>query len=58
MNKQNKIILSILSMILGFVLNGIAWTIAIGPTFNTLALLLGLGLMFGGFIWFIINIKS
>ena len=58
MNKQNKIIVSILAMILGFVLNAIAWSIAIGPTFNTFALLIGLGLMFGGFISFIINIKN
>ena len=58
MQKENKIFLSILIMIIGFVLNGLAWTISMGPTFNTLALLLGLGSMFGGFIYLILSIKS
>ncbi len=43
MQKENKIFLSILIMIIGFVLNGLAWTISMGPTLNTLSLLLGLG---------------
>jgi hypothetical protein len=58
MQKENKIFLSILIMIIGFVLNGLAWTIPMGPTLNTLALLLGLGSMFGGFIYLILSIKS
>jgi hypothetical protein len=58
MQKQNKIFLSILIMVIGFVLNGLAWTVAMGPTLNTLALLLGLGFMFGGFIYLILSIKS
>lgn len=45
-------------MIIGFVLNGLAWTIPMGPTLNTFALLLGLGSMFGGFIYLILSIKS
>ena len=58
MQKENKILLSILIMIIGFVLNGLAWTIPMGPTLNTLSLLLGLGSMFGGFIYLILSIKS
>ena len=58
MQKENKIFLSILIMIIGFVLDGLAWTIPMGPTLNTLALLLGLGSMFGGFIYLILSNKS
>ncbi len=58
MQKQNKIFLSILIMIIGFVLNGLAWTVPMGPTLNTLTLLFGLGFMFGGFIYLIVSIKS
>jgi hypothetical protein len=58
MQKQNKIFLSILIMVVGFILNGLAWTVSMGPTLNTLALLFGLGFMFGGFIYLILSIKS
>jgi hypothetical protein len=51
MQKQNKIFLSILIMVIGFVLNGSLGQFTNGLTFNTLALLLGLGFMFGGFIY-------
>jgi hypothetical protein len=58
MTKQKGIILSICSIILGFVLNGLAWTILPGPTFSSLGLTFGLGLMFVGFILFLININK
>ncbi len=50
---QNKYLyISILLMMVGFLLNVVAWTILPGPNLNTISLLLGLGLMFGGFISF------
>jgi hypothetical protein len=55
MTKQSGIILSISSILLGFVLNALAWTILPGPTFSSLGLLLGLGLFFFGVIIFISN---
>lgn len=58
MYKQNKIFLSILIIIIGFVLNGLAWTLSMGSTLNTLALLLGLGFMFSGFIYLLFSNKS
>ncbi len=51
MTKQNKAILSISIMIIGFILNGLAWTILPGPTFSALGLLVGLGLILGGFLY-------
>ena len=50
MKKNNKIYLLIFAMLFGFLLNAFAWTILSGPTFSTIGLLLGLLLMFGGFI--------
>jgi hypothetical protein len=56
MKKHKGIILAISLMILGFILNALAWTILPGPTFSSLGLTLGLGLGFVGFILFFINI--
>ncbi|WP_167443842.1 hypothetical protein [Flavobacterium cutihirudinis] len=44
--------------IVGFVLNGIAWTVKLGPVFSTICLLLGLGLIFSSIILFIIKVRS
>lgn len=59
MKREQGILVSVLMMIVGFILNGFAWTILPGPFFNTFGLLAGLGLMFAGFVFLIINfIKS
>ena len=46
-------LISVLSFIVGFILNGLAWTILPGPELNTTALILGLVLMLLGFVIFI-----
>ncbi len=51
-------ILPIFMMIGGFVLNGIAWSTNVGHPFNTICLLLGLGLLFLGIILSIIKIRG
>lgn len=48
----------ILILIIGFILNAIAWTTSIGDPFNTICLLLGLGLFFLGITLSIIKIKG
>jgi hypothetical protein len=58
MKRYKGIILSISLMTLGFVLNGLAWTILPGPTLSSLGLTFGLGLSFVGFILFFININK
>jgi hypothetical protein len=58
MKKYKGIILSISLMILGFILNALAWTILPGPTFSSLGLIFGLGLSFVGFVLFFINITK
>lgn len=52
-NKTKGFFASILSFIIGFVLNGLAWTVLPGPEINTISLILGLGLMLIGFCLFI-----
>jgi hypothetical protein len=58
MTKQKGIVLSICSMVLGFVSNGLAWTILPGPTLSTLGLLLGLGLFIFGVVMFILRVNK
>jgi hypothetical protein len=58
MKQLKKIYLSIIAMFVGFILNVMAWTVLPGPNLSTMCLLLGLGLMFGGFIFFIISISK
>lgn len=58
MKRYKGIILSISLMILGFILNGLAWTILPGPTFSSLGLTFGLGLSFVGFVLFLINVNK
>lgn len=43
-------------MIIGFVLIGFAWSIYIGVPFNSICLILGLGLSFFGFLVFVIGL--
>jgi hypothetical protein len=38
-------------MLLGFILNGLAWSIALPAGLNTYCLILGLAIMFGRFIY-------
>lgn len=43
-------------MIIGFVLIGFAWSINIGVPFNSICLILGLGLSFLGLLVFVIGL--
>jgi hypothetical protein len=56
MTKKTKILISIGMIILGWLLNAIAWTTTNGPTISSICLLLGLGLFIGGLIFLIINL--
>ncbi|KQS92039.1 hypothetical protein [Chryseobacterium sp. Leaf394] len=53
MSKVKGFSISIVSFILGFILNGLAWTILPGPNLNTLALIVGLLLMLIGGCFFV-----
>ena len=55
MTKQKGIILSILSVIVGYVSLYLSWGILPGTTFSTIALLLGIGLVIFGIVMFIVN---
>ncbi|UPT69667.1 MAG: hypothetical protein M0D53_10885 [Flavobacterium sp. JAD_PAG50586_2] len=58
MTKQKGILLSISSILLGFALNGLAWTILPGPMFSTLGLLLGIALFIFGVVMLIISVNK
>ena len=45
-------------IIIGWILDAFAFTTKIGHPISTIALLLGLGLFFGGLIYLIITIKN
>jgi len=53
MKKNKGFILSTIIFIVGFIVNGLAWTISSGPYLNTAALILGVLLMFAAFVLFI-----
>ena len=55
---MKKILHPVVILIVGFVLNGIAWSSIIHHPFNTICLVLGLGLFFLGIILSIIKIRS
>lgn len=55
MPKSKLLIISFLIFILGFVLNGLAWTVLPGPELNTISLIVGFILMFFGLIMFVIS---
>ncbi len=56
MIKKTKILISIGMIILGWILNAIAFTTTNGPTINSISLLLGLGFFISGLIFLIINL--
>jgi Zn-dependent protease with chaperone function len=57
--KNRKILLPLVMMPVGFILNGIAWSENIGgPFISTICLCLGLGLLFFGFILFIVRLRD
>lgn len=58
MQKGKRLIISFLSFLLGFILNGLAWTVLPGPELNTISLIVGFILMFFGFIMFVISFFS
>lgn len=59
MKKNKNLLISILMMMIGFVLNGLAWsTIIGGHPYNTICFLLGLGLSFFGLILFILSLAK
>lgn len=45
----NKKLIGLILLVLGFVLDGFAWSTKLGHPLNTICLLLGLGLIIGGF---------
>lgn len=53
MTKAKGFLISILIFVIGFILNGLAWTVLPGPQLNTLALISGLFLMISAFALFI-----
>lgn len=57
MNTRIKLLLSIAMIILGWVLNALAW-VTKGPIINSICLLLGVGLMIGGIILLIVTLTS
>jgi len=52
---KGKIFLSVAAIILGWLLDGFAWTTKLGHPTSTICLLLGLGLFFGGLILLIVT---
>jgi hypothetical protein len=58
MTRNQGLKTSLFSIILGFVLNALAWTILPGPTISTFGLLFGLGLMVYGAIKLLISINK
>ncbi len=55
---MKKLLHPIVLLIIGFVLNAFAWSTSIGHPFNTICLLLGLGLFFLGIILSVIKIRE
>ncbi len=55
LSRTKSIFLSFGLIITGFVLNGLAWTILPGPTWSSLSLISGLGLIVGGFIFLLLS---
>ncbi|MEC5395338.1 hypothetical protein [Bergeyella sp. RCAD1439] len=53
LTKTKGFTFSLLSFVVGFVCNGLAWTVLPGPVFNTLALIVGFSLMWIGLGFFI-----
>ncbi len=58
MTRNQGLKVALYSIILGFVLNALAWTLLPGPTFSTFGLLVGLGLMIYGAIQLLVSINK
>jgi TRAP-type C4-dicarboxylate transport system permease large subunit len=58
MTKHKGIIFSILLVVVGYISLYLAWGILLGPTFSTIAMLLGIGLIIFGIVMFIISAKK
>jgi len=55
LTKRNKIIIGVSSIIVGWFLDGLAYSTPLGyPWINTIALLLGVGLFIGGIVFLIV----
>jgi hypothetical protein len=58
MTRGNKVILSIICIIAGWFINAFAWTTKLGPSVNTMSLLVGVGLFIGGIVFLIVSLSS
>ncbi|PHR46506.1 MAG: hypothetical protein COA32_10200 [Fluviicola sp.] len=58
MKRGVKIVLSILTIILGWILNAFAWTTKLGHPVSTICLSLGIGLFIAGIVFLIISINN
>lgn len=56
MNKNSKIVLYILSILLGYLLMGVGYTIKIGHPINTICMLLGMILFLLGIVFLLIKL--
>jgi hypothetical protein len=56
--KKSNILISIFMTILGFALDGFAWSTTIVHPLSTICLLLGLGLFFGGILLLLLTLTS
>jgi len=57
MTKNSKVILSISSVIVGWLLCGFGFTTTIGHPLSTICFLTGIGLSLGGLVFLIVNLK-
>ncbi len=58
MKRGTKILLSILTIILGWILNAFAWTTKLGHPVSTICLVLGIGFFIAGIVFLIISINN
>jgi len=57
MSKKSKVIFSITSIIVGWLLGGFGYTTTIGHPLSTICFLAGIGLSLGGLIFLIVNLN-
>jgi len=55
---MNKKVIGLILIVLGFVLDGFAWSTKIGHPISTISLLLGIGLIIGGIILLFMESKN
>lgn len=58
MTKTSKVVFSITSVIIGWLLGGFGYTTTIGHPFSTICFLSGIGLSLGGIIFLIGNLNK